>query len=167
MKRAQEREHILEGLKKALDHLDEVISLIRKSKTPEEAKAGLIKKFDFSDLQAQAILEMRLQRLTGLERQKILDELKEVQAQIKYLKELLEDEEKIREVIKQELLEIKEKYGDERRTEIIDQERGDQARGPDRGGGDGGHHLPRGLHQAQPGHAFTAPSGAAARARRA
>jgi len=120
LKKAQEREHILEGLKKALDHLDEVISLIRKSKTPEEAKAGLIKKFEFSELQAQAILEMRLQRLTGLERQKILDELKELQSQIKYLKELLEDEDQIKSVIKSELLEIRENYGDERRTEIID-----------------------------------------------
>jgi len=120
LKRAEEREHILLGLKKALDHLDEVISLIRKSKTPEEAKTGLVKKFEFSELQAQAILEMRLQRLTGLERQKILDELKEVQAAIKYLKELLDDEEKIRAVIKKELLEIRAKYGDERRTEIID-----------------------------------------------
>jgi len=120
LRKAQEREHILEGLKKALDHLDEVISLIRKSKTPEEAKAGLIKKFEFTELQAQAILEMRLQRLTGLERQKILDELKEVLAEIKFLKELLEDEDKIKAVIKKEILEIKEKYGDERRTEIID-----------------------------------------------
>jgi DNA gyrase subunit A len=120
LRKAQEREHILEGLKIALDHLDEVISLIRKSKTPDEAKSGLIKKFQFTELQAQAILEMRLQRLTGLERQKIMDELKEVQAEIKYLKELLEDEDKIKAVIKKEILEIKEKYGDERRTEIID-----------------------------------------------
>jgi len=121
LKQAEAREHILEGLKKALDHLDEVISLIRKSKTPEEAKAGLIKKFEFTELQAQAILDMKLQRLTGLERQKILDELKELQAEIKHLKELLGDEEKIRSVIKKELIEIKDKYGDERRTEIIDQ----------------------------------------------
>jgi DNA gyrase subunit A len=120
LKRAEEREHILLGLRKALDHLDEVIALIRKSKTPEEAKTGLVKKFEFSELQAQAILEMRLQRLTGLERQKILDELKDVQATIKYLKELLEDEGKIREVIKKELLEIRDKYGDARRTEIVD-----------------------------------------------
>ncbi len=121
LRKAQEREHILEGLKIALDHLDEVISLIRKSKTPDEAKEGLVKKFELSPVQAQAILEMRLQRLTGLERQKVLDELKTVLAEIKYLKELLEDEEKIKEVIRKELLEIREKYGDERRTEIIDQ----------------------------------------------
>ncbi len=121
LRKAQEREHILEGLKIALDHLDEVISLIRKSKTPDEAKDGLVKKFELSPVQAQAILEMRLQRLTGLERQKVLDELKTVLAEIKYLKELLEDEEKIKEVIRKELLEIREKYGDERRTEIIDQ----------------------------------------------
>jgi len=118
LRKAEEREHILEGLKIALDHLDEVISLIRKSKTPEEARDGLVKKFGLSPVQAQAILDMKLQRLTGLERQKIVDELKEVLALIKYLKELLEDEEKIKEVIKKELLEIKDKYGDERRTAI-------------------------------------------------
>jgi len=118
LRKAEEREHILEGLKIALDHLDEVISLIRKSKTPEEARDGLVKKFGLSPVQAQAILDMKLQRLTGLERQKIVDELKEVLSLIKYLKELLEDEEKIKEVIKKELLEIKDKYGDERRTAI-------------------------------------------------
>jgi len=120
LRKAEEREHILEGLKKALDYLDEVIELIRRSKTPPEAKDGLVKKFKLSEVQAQAILEMRLQRLTGLERQKVLEELKEVQAEIKHLKELLEDEEKIKQVIKKELLEVKEKFGDERRTEIVD-----------------------------------------------
>ena len=121
LRQAQAREHILEGLKKALDYLDEVIALIRKSKTPEEARQGLVKKFELTEIQAQAILDMKLQRLTGLERQKVLNELKELQAEIKFLKELLEDEDQIKAVLKKELLEIKEKYGDERRTEIIDQ----------------------------------------------
>lgn len=121
LKQAEEREHILLGFKKALDNLDAIIDLIRKSKTPAEAKEGLIKKFDFSDRQAQAILELRLQRLTGMERQKILDELKEIQKLIKELKALLASEEKIYEVIKAELLELKDKYGDERRTEIVGQ----------------------------------------------
>jgi len=120
LKKAEERAHILEGLKKALDHLDEVIALIKKSKTPQDAKEGLVKKFSFTEAQAQAILDMRLHRLTGMERKKILEELKAVQAEIKRLKELLESEEKIWQTVKEELLEIKEKYGDERRTEIID-----------------------------------------------
>ena len=120
LKKAEERAHILEGLKKALDHLDEVIALIKKSKTPQDAKEGLVKKFSFTEAQAQAILDMRLHRLTGMERKKILEELKAVQAEIKRLKELLESEEKIWQTVKEELIEIKEKYGDERRTEIID-----------------------------------------------
>jgi DNA gyrase subunit A len=119
LKQAEEREHLLIGFKKALDNLDAIIDLIRKSKTPPEAKEGLIKKFDFSERQAQAILELRLQRLTGMERQKILDELKEIQQLIEELKALLASEEKIYEVIKQELIELKDKYGDERRTEIV------------------------------------------------
>ena len=120
LKKAEERAHILEGLKKALEHLEEVINLIKKSKTPQEAKEGLVKKFSLTEVQAQAILDMRLQRLTGMERKKILEELKEILAEIKKLKELLGSEEKIWQTVKQELLEIKEKYGDERRTEIID-----------------------------------------------
>jgi len=119
LRQAEDREHLLLGFKKALDNLDAVIELIRKSKNPGEAKEGLIKKFEFTDRQAQAILEMRLQRLTGMERQKILDELKEVQAEINRLKELLASEEAILKVVKEELIEIKSKYGDERRTEIV------------------------------------------------
>jgi len=122
LKKAEEREHILEGLNKALDHLDAVIALIRKSKTPPEAKDGLIKKFDFSERQALAILDLRLQRLTGLERQKILDELKEVKAEIKKLKDILASEVKILGVVKAELLGLKEKYADPRRTEIVARE---------------------------------------------
>jgi DNA gyrase subunit A len=113
------REHILLGLKKALDHIDEIITLIRASKDVAEAKAGLMKKFKFSDLQAQAILDMRLQKLAGLERKKILDELKEVQALIEDLRGILGSEKRVRTIIKDELTEIKAKYGDERRTKII------------------------------------------------
>ena len=119
LKQAEAREHILLGLKKALDHIDEIIKLIKKSKDVEEAKQGLIKTFKFSEIQAVAILEMRLQKLAGLERKKIEDELNAVQALIKELKELLGSVKKIREVIKKELVEIAEKYGDDRRTKIV------------------------------------------------
>ncbi|MBI1974400.1 MAG: DNA gyrase subunit A [Candidatus Zambryskibacteria bacterium] len=117
--RAQEREHILLGLKKALDHIDQIIKLIRASKTVEDARAGLMKEFKFSELQANAILEMRLSKLAGLERQKVEDELKEVQSLIKELKELLGSPTKILKAIKDELVALKEKYGDERRTRVI------------------------------------------------
>jgi len=116
---AQAREHILLGLKKALDHIDEIITLIRASKDVAEAKSGLIKKFKFSDLQAQAILDMRLQKLAGLERKKVLDELKEVQVLIEDLKGILGSEKRVRTIIKDELTEIKAKYGDDRRTKIV------------------------------------------------
>ncbi len=116
---AEAREHILLGLKKALDHIDEIISLIRASKDVAEAKAGLMKKFKFSDLQAQAILDMRLQKLAGLERKKVLDELKEVQVLIEELKSILGSEKKVRGIIKTELTDIKTKYGDDRRTKIV------------------------------------------------
>ena len=116
---AEAREHILLGLKKALDHIDEIIKLIRGSKDAVEAKDGLIKKFKFSDPQAQAILDMRLVKLAGLERKKVLDELAEVQALIEELKSILGSEKKIRSIIKTELTDIKAKYGNERRTKII------------------------------------------------
>ena len=116
---AEAREHILLGLKKALDHIDEIITLIRASKDVAEAKAGLIKKFKFSDIQAQAILDMRLQKLAGLERKKVLDELKEVQALIEDLKGILSSDKRVRTIIKTELTDIKAKYGDERRTKIV------------------------------------------------
>lgn len=118
LRKAEERAHILEGLLKALDYLDEVIALIRASKTVDEAHAGLIQTFEFSDIQAKAILEMRLQRLTGLERQKIQDEYQELLKTIAYLKELLASEQMQKDVVKAELIEIKEKFGDARRTEI-------------------------------------------------
>lgn len=119
LNKAEEREHILLGLKKALDHIDEIITLIRGSKDAVEAHANLMKKFKFSERQATAILEMRLQRLAGLERKKVLDELAEVQKLIGELKEILGSEKKVRALIKIELAEIKTKYGDERRTRLI------------------------------------------------
>src|SRR5699024_2593451 len=119
LRKAEARAHILEGLRVALDHLDEVINLIRNSKTTEIARNGLIERFDLSEKQAQAILDMRLQRLTGLEREKIEEEYKELQEKISELKAILADEEKVLEIIREELEEVKEKYGDERRTEIV------------------------------------------------
>ena len=119
LRKAEDRAHILEGLVKALDHLDEVISLIRGSKTPPEAKEGLVSKFEFTEVQAQAILDMRLQRLTGLERDKIVQEYQEVLALIAKLREILASEQLVLEIISNELREIKEQYGDTRRTEII------------------------------------------------
>lgn len=117
--KAEDREHILLGLKKALDHIDEIIKLIRASKDVQEAHAGLMKKFKFSDRQATAILEMRLQKLAGLERKKVLDELTEVQALIEELKSILGSDKKVRGIIKTELTDIRERYGDDRRTKII------------------------------------------------
>jgi DNA gyrase subunit A len=116
---AKAREHILLGLKKALDHIEEIIKLIRASRTVEDAKAGLMKQFKFSELQAQAILDMRLQKLAGLERKKIEDELKEVQALIAELEDLLSSPKKIRKVIKDELIDLQAKYGDDRRTKVV------------------------------------------------
>ncbi|MGE5594010.1 MAG: DNA gyrase subunit A [Betaproteobacteria bacterium] len=116
--RAEERAHILEGLKIALDNLDAIITLIRQSRTPEIAKEGLMKTFMLSDKQAQAILDMRLQRLTGLERQKIEDEYVDIIKLIAKLKGILADEKKVLEVIKEELLALKAEYADPRRTEI-------------------------------------------------
>ena len=115
---AEKRVHILEGLKIALDNIDAVIKLIRGSQSDEEARDGLMKNFKLSEVQANAILEMRLRRLTGLEREKIENELEELLKTIEELKAILASEQKILEVIKNELLEIKQKYGDERRTNI-------------------------------------------------
>lgn len=118
LNKAEARAHILEGLKIALDNIDEVISIIRNSKTSEIAKDTLIERFNFSEKQSQAILEMRLRRLTGLERDKIEEEYNELMKQIEYLKSILASEEKLLGVIKDELLEIKAKYSDERRSKI-------------------------------------------------
>lgn len=117
--KAKDREHILLGLKKALDHIDEIIQLIKKSKDVPSAHAELKKKFKFSDAQATAILEMRLSKLAGLERKKIEDELKQIQALIKELEAILASKAKIAGVVKKELQEIGEKYGDDRRTKIV------------------------------------------------
>lgn len=119
LEKALAREHILLGLSKALDHIEEVIKIIRASKTVEEAKINLIKKFKFSDLQATAILEMRLQKLAGLERKKIEDELKEVQALIEELRTLLASAKKMLAVVKSELIAARDKYGDARRTRVM------------------------------------------------
>ena len=124
LNKAKARAHILEGLLIALDHIDEIITIIKKSKNEPEAKEKLMQKFSFSDLQAQAILDMQLKRLTGLERAKIEEELKALQEQIKKLETLLLDVFKILDVIKKELVDIKAKYGDERRTKIFKQRPG-------------------------------------------
>jgi DNA gyrase subunit A len=116
---AKKRAHILEGLLIALDHLDEVIKLIRSSDTPEDARTGLMEQFGLSDIQARAILDMTLRRLTGLERDKIKDEYNELMKTIEYLQSILDDEGKRMQIIKEELTEMKEKYGDERRTSIV------------------------------------------------
>lgn len=116
--KAEKRVHILEGLKIALDHIDEVIKLIRGSKSDDEAKQGLMDKFGLSEAQSEAILEMKLRRLTGLERDKIEEELKELLAFIEELRSILASEEKVLSIIKEELLEIKDKYSDKRRTDI-------------------------------------------------
>lgn len=117
--RAKERAHILEGLKKALDHIDAIIQTIKKSSDRDSARDNLMKKFSFSERQANAILEMRLQALAGLERQKVEDELKEKLALIRELESLLKDPVKIRAVIKKELAEARDKFGDERRTKVV------------------------------------------------
>jgi len=122
LRQAEARAHILLGLQKALDHIDAIIKLIRAAKTSVEAREGLIREYEFTEIQAKAILEMQLQRLTGLERQKILDELEELRIRIAELKEILASDAKLREVITKELREVQKKYGDERRTQILDEE---------------------------------------------
>lgn len=124
LKKAKERAHILEGLKTALDHIDEVIAVIRASATTEEAAANLIKKFKLSDIQAKAILAMQLRTLAGLERKKIEDELAELMKLIAELESILADEKKIRKIVRAELLELKKQYGDDRRTKVVASELG-------------------------------------------
>ncbi|GAQ17961.1 DNA gyrase subunit A [Oceanobacillus picturae] len=119
LRKAEARAHILEGLRIALDHLDEVIALIRNSKTADIARDGLMERFKLSEKQSQAILDMRLQRLTGLEREKIENEYKELLDLIEELKAILADEEKVLEIIREELTEVKERFNDERRTELV------------------------------------------------
>jgi len=119
LREAERRAHILQGYLIALDNLDEVIALIRKSRDADEARTGLMSNFDLSEIQAKAILDMRLQRLTGLEREKILKEFEEVSKQVDHLKEILGSKELRMQIIKDELIAIQERYGDERRSEIV------------------------------------------------
>ena len=120
LNQAEERAHILEGLKKALDNIDEIVSFLKKSKDVNEARAGLMQNYSLSEKQSSAILDMKLQRLIALEREKIEREYEELQKKISWLKEILADINKILAIIKEELQEIKRKYGDERRTDIIE-----------------------------------------------
>ena len=120
LKKAKERAHILEGLKIALDNIDEIVSMIKNSVSPEDAQGKLQERFQFTEIQAKAILDMRLQRLTGLEREKIEAEYQELMKLIKELTEILEDKARRMQIIKDELIEIKTRFGDTRRTEIID-----------------------------------------------
>ncbi|MEK7797767.1 MAG: DNA gyrase subunit A, partial [Nitrospirota bacterium] len=122
LRKAEERAHILEGLKIALDHLDAVIALIRRSRSPEEARGGLMRQFALSEIQANAILDMKLQRLTQLEREKLTQEYEEIIKRIAYLKSILGSEALVRQIIKDELLAVKEEYQDERRTQIVPEE---------------------------------------------
>jgi len=118
LKNAEERAHILEGLKIALDYLDEIIALIKRSTTPNEARIALMRDYPLSEIQAQAILDMKLQRLTGLEREKIIEEFKDILKEIERLKAILGSDALVSQIIKEDLLAIRNKYADERRTEI-------------------------------------------------
>jgi DNA gyrase subunit A len=120
LRKAREREHILLGFQKALQNLDAVIQLIRSSKNPKDAREGLVTRFEFTERQAQAIIELQLQRLTGMEQQKIIDELGEIQRQIAEYQEILASEKTLRAVIVKELKEVQKDFGDERRTEIVE-----------------------------------------------
>ena len=121
LRKAEERAHILEGLKIALENLDEVVRLIRESKTPPEARTGLMERFGLTQIQAQAILDMRLQRLTGLEQQKILEEYQQIIKDIQWFRQILSEEKLILDIIKNELTQIEEIYGDARRTRIVEE----------------------------------------------
>ena len=123
LKKAEDRAHILEGLKIALDNLDDVVALIRNSQSPAEAKEQLIQRYSLSPIQAQAILDMRLQRLTGLEREKIVEEYKDLLKDIARFKEILANERLVLNIIRDELTEIRSEYGDERKTELVEQTR--------------------------------------------
>jgi DNA gyrase subunit A len=122
LRKAEERAHILEGLKIALDNLDAVIALIRASQSPDEARSGLMTRFGLTEIQATAILDMRLQRLTQLERAKLVEEYREILKQIEYLRSVLGSEALVRKIIKDELVEVRESYKDERKTQIVKEE---------------------------------------------
>jgi DNA gyrase subunit A len=121
LRKAEERAHILEGLKIALENLDEVVKLIRESKTPGEARTGLMERFGLTQIQAQAILDMRLQRLTGLEQEKILEEYEQILKDIQWFRQILSQEKLVLDIIKDELTQIEEVYGDKRRTRIVEE----------------------------------------------
>jgi len=121
LRKAEERAHILEGLQKALDKIDAIIKLIRASKSPQEARQGLMRQFEFSQVQAQAILDMQLQRLTSMEREKLAEEYQNLIKRIAELKEILANEPVLKQVVVKELKEVQKQYGDERRTEIVDE----------------------------------------------
>lgn len=123
LRKAEERAHILEGLKIALENLDDVVKLIRESKTPSEARTGLMERFELTQMQAQAILDMRLQRLTGLEQEKILEEYEQINKDIEWFRKILAEEKIILDIIKDELTQIEENYGDARRTRIVEETR--------------------------------------------
>ena len=119
LKQAEARAHILEGLKTALDNIDKIIEIIKGSKDPAQAKEGLMDGFSLSETQSQAILEMRLQKLTGLEVEKVVEEYKELIKYISHLKGILDSKAQRMDIIKEELVAIKDQYGDERRTEVV------------------------------------------------
>ena len=123
LRKAEERAHILGGLKIALENLDDVVKLIRESKTPSEARTGLMERFELTQMQAQAILDMRLQRLTGLEQEKILEEYEQINKDIEWFRKILAEEKIILDIIKDELTQIEENYGDARRTRIVEETR--------------------------------------------
>lgn len=133
LEKAKDREHILLGLKKALDHIDKIIKLIRAAKDVPEAHASLMKQFKFSAIQAQAILDMRLQKLAGLERKKIEDELTAIQKLIKELEAILKSKAKMMKIVKDELQEVADKFGDDRRTKIVKGSQTAQSRRPGSG----------------------------------
>ena len=164
LRKARERAHILEGYLIALDHMDEVIALIRASSDGPTARDGLVAQFDLSEAQAQAVLDMRLQRLTGLEREKLQAEYRELQEDIGRLEAILGDEAQLWRVIKGELKEVKKNFGDERRTAISDLRGRHLQRRPHRRGEHGRHPHARGLHQAHAAHLV--PRAGEGRARR-
>ena len=158
LRKAEARYHILEGLKIALDQLDAVIKLIRGSKTVPEAREGLIAQFSLSLVQSQAILDMQLQRLTGLERQKILDEMAELLKTIERLRAILGSETLLMQTIVEELKDVQRKYGDDRRTEIIEDSGELSIEGPDRRRRHGDHREQHRLHQADADHELPQPA---------
>ncbi len=151
LRKAREREHILLGFKKAIENLDAVIKLIRAAKTPREARDGLITQFEFTERQAQAIIELQLQRLTGMEIEKILKELADIQVEIAEYLEILASDKKLRGIIVQELKEVQKEFGDERRTADHRRHGRDPSRRSDPGGRCRGHRHPRRIFEANRG----------------